>query len=248
MIWSTARKTEFYRQALLRVLAGLYALAEIVPEEDSPSVVTRSIRNAIFRVLRPAESAARRLIFVETQGMDSVEYVPPPERKKTKRKGPPVKRGKRKPLFRLIDPRKFLEELYPNRRKRTRRPKRQPSTEPRMLARVTGFDGQPDCVIWSTPDVVAMPGDLVDAAQMLRRMEALQGALNDLPGQARRMLREIAKRKAAPPGPRSVPPLRYGPAPGYLKDGTHEVHMILSECHKLAVPPAVIEPVEHDTS
>jgi len=253
MIWSTERKAEFYRRALLRLVVGLYALAEVVPEGDGQTFVTRRVRNGIFRVLRPAESAARRLIFNETRRMEEVAYVPPPARDKSKRTGTGQtgsgkKRGRRKPRFRLIDPRKFLAELYPNRRTRRRRAAGKPSTEPKLLARIAGFDGQPDCAIWSEPQPEVSPDDPVDATRMLRRMEALKLALEDVPTQAQRMLREIAKRKAAPPGPASVPPLRYGLPPGFCKRGDHEVFEILSECHKLAIPPRSLIPAPPDTS
>ena len=241
MIWSTARRKEFYRKALLRLVVGLYALAEIVPDEDVPSVLPRHIRNAILLVLRPAESAARRLIVVEAEGLDVPEYVAPPKRETSKRAGTGKKRGKRKPLFRLIDPRKFLEELYPNRRTRRAKSTRKPSTERKIQVRVAGFDGQPDFVIWSEPKAALTPDDLLDATRVLRRMEALRGALEDLPAQAKRMVREMAKRKAAPPGPGCVPPLRYGPPPGHRKVHVHVVDQILRECHLLAVPPAVVD-------
>ena len=49
------------------------------------------------------------------------------------------------------------------------------------------------------------------------------------------MVREIAKRRAAKPGPESVPPLRYGNPPGHRKRPIHEVDGILHECHMIAM-------------
>jgi len=232
MIWSTERKKEFYRLALLRLLKGLFALVEACEDRNAPALLPRHVRNAILLVLRPAESAARRLIVVEANGMEIPDYTPPPKREKSARTGSGKKRGKRKPRFRLIDPRKSLEEFHPNRRKS--KPQQKASTERQVQVRVASFDGQPDFVIWSEPKAPPAADDLINAAAILRRMEALQGALQDLPAQAKRMVREMAKRKAAAPGPKSVPPLRYGFPPGYRQRPVHAVDTILRECSALA--------------
>jgi len=59
--------TEYYRLALLRVLAGLFVSAGITSESQLVDKLPRHVRNAILLVLRPAESAARRLIAAEAQ-------------------------------------------------------------------------------------------------------------------------------------------------------------------------------------
>ena len=232
MIWSTEHRAELYRQALLRLVVGLYALVESVSDESASPRLPRRVRSAILLVLRPAESAARRLIFIEARKLDMPEYTAPPKREKSKTKASGQKRGKRKPRFRLIDPRKFLEELYPNRRKS--KPKRKPATEPQILVRIAGFDGEPDFEMWSDPKPAPTPDDLINGTAILRRMEALKDALEDIPKQAKRMVREMAKRKKAPPGIKRVPPLRYGFPPGYRKKQIHEVDDILHECSYLA--------------
>ena len=62
-----------------------------------------------------------------------------------------------------------------------------------------------------------MPNDEVTATALCRRLLALKLALEDMPKQAKRYVREVAKRKAVAPGPKSVPPLRMGLSPGYRK-------------------------------
>jgi len=204
--------------------------------EPGKSVVLhlpRCIRSKILLVLRPAESAVRRLVFAKARGFDIPAYVAPVGRNRSKALS--KKTGEtRIPRFRLIDPRKFFAELYPNQRPRPSRPRRSRQTEPRLLFRIAGFDGQPDYEEWSEPEPELSPDDLLNAVPLCRRMQALHHALGDLSKQAQRMVREIAKRRAAKPGPAKAPPLRAGSAPGYRKKHIHEIDTILHECHCLA--------------
>jgi len=225
--------TEHYRLALLRVVAGLFVSAGFAPGGPVVQTLPRRVRNAVLSVLRPAESAARRLAAVEARKLAVPIYVAPPKRDPSRNKGQGKETGPRAPRFRLIDPRKFYAELHPNHRKRARKPRREHSTEPQIQVRVAGFDGQPDFVIWSEPKPLSTPDDDLSAKAICRRMMALKLALEDLPAQAKRYVREIAKRKAAPPGPSSVPPLRFGLPPGYRKRHIHPVDDILWECHCL---------------
>ena len=236
MLWDKPQMIEHYRIALLRVVAGLFVMAGLEPGTGRVETLPRGVKYAILKVLRGAESSARRLVMAEAEGLDAVEYVPPPKREKpaTKRSGKTKTRAPRIPQFRLIDPRNFYEELYPNRKARRAGAKKNRPTGPQLLFRVRGFDGQPDCEAWSEGVPEASPDDPMTAVSICRRMQALHFALSDLPKQAQRMVREIAKRKAAKPGPESVPPLRFGYAPGYRKNGTDEIDLILHECHALA--------------
>jgi len=220
--------TEHYRLALLRVVAGLFVSAEMVADGPLVEKLPRRVRNAILLVLRPAESAGRRLIAVEARKLETPDYVAPLKRARKKSAG--KKTGPRLPQFSLIDQRKFFAELYPNRRKPARKSNREQSTEPQIQVRIAGFDGRPDFIIWSEPKALPMPDDDMNAAEICRRMIALKLALEDLPKQAKRYVREVAKRKAAPPGIKSRPPLRFGSPPGYRKKRIHEVDEILWEC------------------
>jgi len=170
------------------------------------------------------------LIAVEARGLEVPEYTVPP---KSRRRATGEKRGPRAPRFSLIDSRKFFAELHPHRRMPRSKPKQEGSREPQIQVRIAGFDGQPDFIIWSEPKAVPMPEDEINAAVICRRMMALKLALEDLPKQAKRYVREVAKRKAAAAGPKSVPPLRFGLPPGYRKKHIHEVDDILWECHQM---------------
>ena len=225
--------TENYRLALLRVVAGLFVSAGMGSNETVVEKLPRHLRNAIFLILRPAESATRRIVAVVSRHLDLPVYVAPLKRDRSKNKSTGEKRGPRAPQFCLIDPRKYFPELHPNRQKSHRKPKPNGSTEPQIQVRIAGFDGAPDFVIWSEPKAVLTPEDEVSAKALCRRLLALKLALEDMPKQANRYVREVAKRKAAAPGPKSVPPLRMGLPPGYRRKHIHKVDEILWDCHCL---------------
>ncbi len=224
--------TENYRLALLRVVAGLFVSAGMVSDNSVIEKLPRHVRNAILQILRPAESATRRVVAMVARHLAIPDYVKPALRK-LGNKGTGKKHGPRAPQFCLIDPRKYFPELHPGRRNPRRNTKPNGSTEPQIQVRIAGFDGQPDFVIWSEPKAVLASDDEVPAKKLCRRLLALKLALEDMPRQAQRYVREVAKRKAAAPGPRSVPPLRMGLPPGYRRKHTHEIDEILWDCHCL---------------
>ena len=244
MLLSAPQKIELYRLALLRVLLVLFKMAGLAPGTDRLEVLPRSVKFSILRILRQAESAARRLVFAESEKLDDVDYVPPPKREKSaqkrgvKRGTEPKQRAPRMPQFKLTDSRKFLWELYPNRRRRAKKTIKR-GGEPVLLFRIHNYDGRPPAEAWSTPLPELTPDDPLAAVGLSRRMQALHNALLDLPAQAHRMKREIAKREAAKPGPGSVHPMRSGKPPGfreYDEEPEHEVDNILYECHYIAYP------------
>lgn len=241
MIDADPEQIERYRRVLLRLLQGLFVMARLQPGTAVVETLPRSVKYATLKILRRAEAATRRLVMAEANKLDDVEYVPPPKREKSKAapSGERKSRAPRVPQFRLVDPRKYHEELHPNRKARRASKKVQRGGEPKLLFRFDCFDGRPAHEEWSRPLPVLTPDDALSAVAVCRRMQALYHALSDLPAQAIRMKREIAKRKAAKPGPRSVPPLRIGPPPGHRKTGAHAVDMILERCHYLVKPKAV---------
>ncbi len=74
---------------------------------------------------------------------------------------------------------------------------------------------------------------MVSAARVIRRLEALESALADLPRQARRLVRWRMRQEKSP-NPSFKSPLRPGRPPGYRRRAVHEVDELLSECHWLA--------------
>ena len=135
--------------------------------------------------------------------------------------------GRRPPSFQLFDPRKRFAEL----RQHRRRPAR-------IAPRIHIFGSDPRvAALWPSPRPAAVPAPppdgLVNAARITRRLEALKLALEDLPRQARRLVRLRARREKVP-SLKFKSPLRPGRPPGHRKKAIHEVDEILAECHWLA--------------
>ena len=185
--------------------------------------IPQPLHRAVLRVLRPAESAMRRLIVIAARG---VVVKPTPSRPMPKGKviG---KSGTPRSSFQLFDTRKNFPELRQHRIKYAKHP-------PRIL--FLGDDSRVDA-LWPAPPPVAAPvsppDGLVNAERLARRLQALKLALDDLPGQARRMARWRVRREAMK-SPKFKSPLRPGPPPGRRKRQIHPIDEILADCHALA--------------
>ncbi len=250
------------RDALLRIVAALYALAGLA-EGQRTDVLPRAIYHAILRVLRPAESAVRRLIIIAARGLvlaprparaAPVGIIPKPSL------GTRVDAGSgdgRIPSFCLIDPLKRFVPFAGNDDDRTSFWVEDEDADDDHASENTPFirslprisvPGFFDPVFAPLP--VPLPDGLMKAAHLIRRLAALRHALDSLPSQARRLahwqarqnliLRE--RRSPRPDGPDSQPskpmrltPLRPGLPPGYRARQAHEVDAVLRECHGLAI-------------
>jgi hypothetical protein len=180
----------------------------------------------VLLVLRPAESALRRLIIIAARGV--VVKVTP---SRPMPKGQMIGKGDgtRLPSFQLYDTRKDFPELRQRRVKYAKHP-------PRVL--FFGPFSRVDDLWPAPPPVGALPAPppsdgLVNAARLSRRLQALKLALDDLPRQARRMARWRVRRENMK-SPTFKSPLRPGPPPGHRKRQIHEVDEILANCHWLA--------------
>ena len=215
------------RDALLRIVALLLEIAGLQAGEIA-ATLPRATRSYLLRILRPAESAARRLIAVAAR--DLVVEPRPADARGGMPKSPVILRSSPRtrsakpatpstmqdgPLaFPVLDPLKDP----------TRIRRRYARSFPRIsILGVT--DPRP------VPPPPA-PGDAVDAKRLCRRLAALQRALDDLPGHAKRFARWQARLKA-----------RIGYPPGHRKRRWHEVDDILRECQSLS-----IEAQDPDTS
>jgi hypothetical protein len=221
MDWDLAIKRN--SEALNVIVAALFAMLGLVGEA-TVARLPRSVHSAVLRVLRPAESAMRRLIVIAARGL-VVKLAPSPSRPMPA--GPIGKGGSGRTSFQLFDPRKNFAEL----RQHGRRPARNPP-------RIHFFGPDPRvAALWPAPRPVADPAPppdgLVNAARLSRRLRALKLALEDLPRQARRLARWRMKREKAKT-PKFRSPLRPGPPPGHRKRPIHEVDEVLAECHWLA--------------
>ncbi len=216
MDWNLA--IERNREALKRIAAMLVAMAGAeaftgggrreasgCDAEDTPSrrpddrralTLPRHLHRAILRLLRPAESAVRRLVIVVARGL--VVTLPAPRPRKARpasiflRKpggtGILMPRGHR-PSARPVPRALALPLLDPLRRSvRLRRPVA--SGIPRISL--------PGVIAPShiTPRRPPAPDDPLDATRLALRLRALGAALDDLPAQARRFARWKAARAA----------------------------------------------------
>jgi hypothetical protein len=221
MDWELAIKRN--SKALKGIIDVLFALLGL-DGTDAASRIPRSLHSAVLGVLRPAESAVRRLIVMAAKGL--VVKVAP---SRPMPKGHIIGKGcgPSKPSFRLCDKRMVFPELSQPRVKYAKHP-------PRIL--FFGDDSRVDS-LWSAPQPAPVPAPspdgLVNAERLTRRLQALKLALDDLPRQARRMARWRVRRETMK-SPKFKSPLRPGPPPGHRKRQIHPIDEILADCHWLA--------------
>ncbi|MGB9140773.1 MAG: hypothetical protein WCB71_01080 [Aestuariivirga sp.] len=228
MDWDLAIKRN--SKALKGIIEVLFALLGL-DGTDAVSRIPRSLHRAVLGVLRPAESAVRRLIVIAARGV-VVELAPSrpmPAGKVIGKRG-----GSSTPSFQLFDPRKRLKPVRA--RKFTR-----------IVPRIHFFGPDPRvAALFPAPKPVAElpppPDGRVKAERLTRRLQALKLALDDLPRQARRLARWQLRRKMAPDH-KFLSPLRPGHPPGYRRKPIHEVDEVLIECDWLAC-----EAMKPDTS
>ncbi len=197
------------REALVTIVAGLIAM---VRQADT---LPRPVRRQINRILRPAESALRRLIVVVTAMLSQKARADDAD--KTEIQLPDFSTFATYdtlPAFALIDPHKRFGVI------------RRISAADIPRISVPGvFDRTP----------LPEPKEPADAASLLRRIRKLQYALHTLPRQARRLNRLMIKRSKAKPGPGRTGPIRPGHPPGHQTRPRHPVDAILRDCHWLAL-------------
>ena len=83
---------------------------------------------------------------------------------------------------------------------------------------------------------LALDDKPLDATRIGQRLNALIRALDNLPAQARRLVRHYARRDAALKAcrPTRMSPMRPGLPPGWRERKLHEIDDVLRECHGLA--------------
>jgi hypothetical protein len=216
--------------ALVAVAAQLWALLEAFGGADATRL-PRAVYSNILRVLRPAESAVRRLIVMAARDV-VVEPVPPravsAQRvpKPTASRQTPAKPASRM-AFPLFDPRKRFNAQHVTYTTHTPRiyviapdaPFSPLSPQPQRL---------PERSL--VPPASTLPAS---AHRLVLRLKALIAALEDVPRQAKRMLRWRLRREAQVP-PRFSAPLRPGNPPGHRERPQQAIDTILAECHSYA--------------
>ena len=220
MDWAGA--IERNSEALKGIVEALFAMLGLA-SDATVGRIPPPLHRAVLRLLRPAESAVRRLVVIAARGL-VVKLAPT-------RPMPagPIGRGggSRRPSFQLFDSRKNFEMRHQHRRRATRNPPRIHffSSDYRSA---TMWQARPPAA-----DPVSPPDGLVNAEPLTRRLQALKLALEDLPRQARRLARWRVRRENAQ-NPKFRSPLRPGHPPGYRRKPVHEVDEVLIECHGLA--------------
>ncbi len=232
MDWTLALKLN--QDVLLRNVTWLFTWLKLDVGETVEILPRHQWRTVLF-VLRPSESACRRLVLIAsfvlgTVAAPVVDCARPARR--TERSQPTEgQTRKMPPSFRLIDPRKNFD-LFPNRPKFVRGP------GPRItdLWSDDPIYDRSDLYAWQAR-MNAAPSEDISAVGLCRRMNALIAALEDLPGQAQRMvnLRARMARLRERTGKPDLHPLRPGLPPGFRQRQKHEVDAVLTECHQLAL-------------
>ncbi len=206
-----ARAVDINRIALTRVVAEIFALIGLVAGGPLP----HRVYLAAERLLRPTESALRRLIIIAARGLVVKPSVPRPMPL-----GLVIAAGaKRRTLFPLFDTRKRFDFTEP---------------EKPLFVMVKTYSSNPFNPFEQTNlRRTQEPTDLDYTLRFQRRLAAVKQALETLPHQARRMARWQAKRKAMN-NPKFKLPLRPGRPPGYRDKPHLEIDLVLTECHALA--------------
>lgn len=197
-------------EALLRIATELFAILRL-PAGGMTDSLPAALYFRVLRILRPAESAVRRLVVLEAIGLE-VE----PAKSRNDAAGSPArakpktstgrKPAAREPAFQIFDPFKPLPDD----------PWITGDGETGQSAFPVRFSFRPDAPR--------------DARRLGRRIRALIGALDDLPAQARRLARWRLTRRR----PRRFSSLRPGFPPGYRKARpSHKVDEILRESERL---------------
>ena len=221
MDFDWARAIERNSEALKGIVAELFAMLGLVGE-TTVGRIPPPLHRAVLRVLRPAESAVRRLVVIAARGL---VVKPAPSRPMLKGAiiGKGGQNGNSRPSFQLFDTRKSFPELRQHRVKYTRNPPRI-----HFFPYDTLSPARPPIA-----DPAPPPDGLVNAQRLSRRLQALKSALEDLPRQAKRLARWRQRREAAPEM-KFLSPLRPGHPPDYRRKPMHEVDEVLIACHGLA--------------
>jgi hypothetical protein len=197
-------------------------------------VLPRHIYYKILLILRPAESALRRLILTASRGLVVKVGVSRPAPAGFSIKPREGSDAERVPAFQIIDPRKRFDWVW---KEYANEP--EASAAPPSVPRIVSFDSNgpqfaPPPPLYPDDDGPGGP------AQLIRRLLAIKGALDDLPKQARRLARWRARRELTK-NPNGLFKKGYydcssrpGLPPGWRDKRLHDVDDVLKECHRLA--------------
>jgi hypothetical protein len=231
MDWSLI--IERNRGRLLAVLAPLFAVLGF--DHRRRGEMPRLVQRSWLMLLRPAESAVRRLIIIAARGivvkLRAGRAFPKGLGKKLGLGG---KDAERILAFGLIDP---LGRSATDGFEWAKEWEKHGGKVP-VLPRIS-VPGLSDPV-FPDPAPVPIPAkdDPVDTGALVRRIQSLKEALDNLPRHAKRLARWRAKgelaRQSGAIKPGRLTPFRPGFAPGLRRTGQREIDDILRDCHHFA--------------
>jgi hypothetical protein len=219
MNWALA--IERNRTALLAAVAAIVAM---IGGRDARGPMLRAVRNAALALLRPAESACRRLIVIAARGLVVKPRPPRPFTRPATAADHTPAASDRAPAFRLTDRAKRYRPVFV-------------PLAPKAVPRIRSLWRSPFERIAPPPPPPPTghaPSPLVDAPRLARRLAALESALANLPRQARRFARWRARRRSPENGLRPPSPLRIGAPPGHRASRPRAIDDVLTECNLLA--------------
>jgi hypothetical protein len=210
--WTKA--VEINQIALTRILAEIFAMLGLV-SGGSLDRLSQALYISVERLLRPTESAVRRLIVIAARGL-----VVKPLPKRPMPKGLKIESKTSGSMsFRLFDTRKQFDFI---------------KSENPLFIKVKTYSFNPfNPFAQFIPRRPSEKVDSVNAVQLSRRLAAVKHALETLPRQAQRMARWQARRKMMEK-PKFTSPLRPGPPPGHREKPKKEIDFVLRECHWIA--------------
>ena len=223
------------RERLLLAIAPLLAVLGF--DQRRREEVPRHFHSFLITLLRPAESAVRRLIIIAAIGIVVKLRIGAskgfPAGLAQKLKKALEEEEERFPAFPLIDPLKRFAPADFGWAQEWSQEWGREQVVPRIS--VPGFSDP----VFPQPIPVPDRDDPIDTTSLLRRIRSLKSALDNLPRHARRLARwkakgELARQPGTPWKPGRLSPFRPGPAPGKHLHEEREIDVILGDCHYFA--------------
>lgn len=220
-----ARTIHIYRSVLQGILATLFDTLGLEEGETSVGLISRRLYSAVLRELQPVEAAVRRLIVLAARGL--VAELKP---SRSKAEG---SMGRKSTIRRKVSSRRLAFPLF-DRRKHSAALDLE--TEAGNESFPSVFDDDPPAHRLS-PEAAASPASplkgRVDSSHLCQRLKAVMLALEDIPAQAKRLIRLRARRSKVP-HLKHLSPLRLGRPPGLRRKAKHKIDQVLREIHDLA--------------
>ncbi len=223
------------RERILLAIAPLLAVLGF--DQRRREEVPRHFHRFLITLLRPAESAVRRLIIIAAIGivvklrLGASRAFPAGLGERLRRAL--EKEEERFPAFPLIDPlKRFAPQDFGWAQEWS-----QDWGKEQVLPRIS-VPGLFDPVF---PQAIPVPdrNDPIGTAALLRRIRSLKEALDNLPRHARRLARwkaksELPRQPGIPHKPGRLSPFRPGLAPGKHRHEERDIDRILGDCHYFA--------------